>query len=286
MRISVGLHSAYRVRAGSPPRRRPGSPVRTRVDPRGLPRHAARAGARVVGHAGNRIFAQAAPAQPRAADRRVGSHVQRLQDDDVQLRSTRSPRSPGRSAARWPSISTRPFRRTIRCAVRPRRPGPDLRYLSSPDRRRRVRQRIRSRCQRCRRRAAHRCGECPDARLHQRPDPGVFLRRRHARTSPARTARRFSTRWFRCPTAGSCTGATRQNTLDRLKPTLIHEFQHMINFNQHALVRSSPGGSHLAQRRAEPFCRRAAAGTLIPNAECVGFISCRSQYTSGDLFNA
>jgi len=27
-------------------------------------------------------------------------------------------------------------------------------------------------------------------------------------------------------------------------------------------------------------------GRLIPNSECVGFPSCRSQYTSGDLFNA
>jgi len=87
------------------------------------------------------------------------------------------------------------------------------------------------------------------------------------------------------PNAGSCTGATRKNTLDRLKPTLIHEFQHMISFNQHALVRGgqsevtwlNEGLSHFAEE---------LGGTLIPNTECVGFTSCRSQYTSGDLFNA
>ena len=59
------------------------------------------------------------------------------------------------------------------------------------------------------------------------------------------------------PNNGSCTGATRKNTLDRLKPTLIHEFQHMISFNQHALVRGSPVGGDLAQRRPEPFRRGA-----------------------------
>ena len=87
------------------------------------------------------------------------------------------------------------------------------------------------------------------------------------------------------PNEGSCTGATRKNTVDRLKPTLIHEFQHMISFNQHALVRGgqsevtwlNEGLSHFAEE---------LGGTKIPNTECVGFTSCRSQYTSGDLFNA
>ena len=87
------------------------------------------------------------------------------------------------------------------------------------------------------------------------------------------------------PNDGSCTGATRANTINRLKPTLIHEFQHMISFNQHALVRGgqsevtwlNEGLSHFAEE---------LAGTKIPNTECVGFTSCRSQYTSGDLFNA
>jgi len=87
------------------------------------------------------------------------------------------------------------------------------------------------------------------------------------------------------PNQGTCTGATRKNTLDRLKPTLIHEFQHMISFNQHALLRGgqsevtwlNEGLSHFAEE---------LGGSQIPNSECVGFSSCRSQYTSGDLFNA
>jgi len=87
------------------------------------------------------------------------------------------------------------------------------------------------------------------------------------------------------PNSGTCTGATRKNTLDRLKPTLIHEFQHMISFNQHALVRNSPSEVTWLNEGLSHFAEE-LGGTLIPNSECVGFTSCRSQYTSSDLFNA
>jgi hypothetical protein len=87
------------------------------------------------------------------------------------------------------------------------------------------------------------------------------------------------------PNSGSCTGATRKNTLDRLKPTLIHEFQHMISFNQHALVRGGPSEVTWLNEGLSHFAEE-LGGTLIPNDECVGFVSCRSQYTSGDLLNA
>lgn len=87
------------------------------------------------------------------------------------------------------------------------------------------------------------------------------------------------------PNNGSCTGATRKNTVDRLKPTLIHEFQHMISFNQHALVRGSPSEVTWLNEGLSHFAEE-LGGSLIPNAECAGFSSCRSQYTSSDLFNA
>ncbi len=87
------------------------------------------------------------------------------------------------------------------------------------------------------------------------------------------------------PASGSCTAATRKATVDRLKPTLIHEFQHMISFNQHALVRGSPSEVTWLNEGLSHFAEE-LGGTLIPNVECVGFSSCRSQYTSGDLFNA
>jgi hypothetical protein len=86
------------------------------------------------------------------------------------------------------------------------------------------------------------------------------------------------------PATSTCTSASRKQVVDRIKPTLIHEFQHMISFNQHVLVRSGPSEatwlnealSHLAEE---------LAGKLIPNSECAGFTSCRSQYASGNIFN-
>jgi hypothetical protein len=89
------------------------------------------------------------------------------------------------------------------------------------------------------------------------------------------------------PNSGSCTGATRKNTVDRLKPTLIHEFQHMISFNQHALVRGGPSEVTWLNEGLSHFAEELAGdSTNIPNSECVGFTSCLSQYASGDLLNA
>jgi len=87
------------------------------------------------------------------------------------------------------------------------------------------------------------------------------------------------------PAAGNCSAVVRRTALNQLKPTLIHEFQHMISFNQHRLVRSgnqeetwlNEGLSHLAED---------LAGQLIPNADCPGFNSCRSQFATGNVSNA
>ena len=87
------------------------------------------------------------------------------------------------------------------------------------------------------------------------------------------------------PSSPNCTAITKQQAVDNLKSTLIHEFQHMISFNEHVLVRSGPseqtwlneGLSHIAEE---------LGGRLIPNSECTPtYPSCRSQYASGDLIN-
>jgi len=78
---------------------------------------------------------------------------------------------------------------------------------------------------------------------------------------------------------------TRRGALNQLKPTLIHEFQHMISFNQHRLIRNgnqeetwlNEALSHLAED---------LAGQLIPDGECPGAASCRSLYGSPNLLNA
>lgn len=86
------------------------------------------------------------------------------------------------------------------------------------------------------------------------------------------------------PATSTCTSASRKQVVDRIKPTLIHEFQHMINFNQHVLVRG--GASETTWlNEALSHLSEELAGRLIPNSECAGFTSCRSQYSSGNLFN-
>ena len=88
------------------------------------------------------------------------------------------------------------------------------------------------------------------------------------------------------PQTPTCSAISRKTAVDNLKPTLIHEFQHMISFNQHVLIRSgsseevwlNEGLSHIAEE---------LGGRLIPNSECMpAFPSCRSQYASGDLINS
>ena len=89
------------------------------------------------------------------------------------------------------------------------------------------------------------------------------------------------------PQTSKCSAVTRRAALNNLKPTLIHEFQHMISFNQHALVRSGSSEDVWLNEALSHFAEE-LGGRLIPNSECTpgGFPSCRSQYTSGDLVNA
>jgi hypothetical protein len=70
----------------------------------------------------------------------------------------------------------------------------------------------------------------------------------------------------------------------RLPATFIHEFQHMISFNQHVLVRDgisedtwlNEGLSHFAEE---------LGGRQIPNAECPVSGSCVQDFIKGDLEN-
>jgi hypothetical protein len=88
------------------------------------------------------------------------------------------------------------------------------------------------------------------------------------------------------PATSGCTAVSRRAALNNLKPTLIHEFQHMISFNQHSLVRSGLSEDVWLNEALSHFAEE-LGGRLVPNAECTaaGFASCRSQYTSGDLLN-
>jgi hypothetical protein len=89
------------------------------------------------------------------------------------------------------------------------------------------------------------------------------------------------------PATPKCTAVTRANAVNNLKPTLIHEFQHMISFNQHVLVRGGSSEEVWLNEALSHFAEE-LGGRLVPNSECTaaGFTSCRSQYTSGDIIDS
>jgi len=70
-----------------------------------------------------------------------------------------------------------------------------------------------------------------------------------------------------------------------LPSTFIHEFQHMISFNQHVLVHRgrvedtwlNEGLSHFAEE---------LGGRLVPDSECPISGTCAQEFLSGDLLNA
>ena len=70
-----------------------------------------------------------------------------------------------------------------------------------------------------------------------------------------------------------------------LPPVFIHEFQHMISFNQHVLIRGgatedtwlNEGLSHFAEE---------LGGRLVPDTECPTVPSCADQFTGGDIDDA
>ncbi|MDQ3222944.1 MAG: hypothetical protein M3Q75_05645, partial [Gemmatimonadota bacterium] len=73
--------------------------------------------------------------------------------------------------------------------------------------------------------------------------------------------------------------------LSRLPVTFIHEFQHMISFNQHALVRNSPSEDTWLNEGLSHFAEE-LAGRLVPDVECPITGSCRREFLNGNLENA
>jgi hypothetical protein len=87
--------------------------------------------------------------------------------------------------------------------------------------------------------------------------------------------------------ATNCKVVTRSGAVNNLKPTLIHEFQHMISFNQHVLVRNGTSEEVWLNEAMSHFAEE-LGGRRIPDAECTAanFSSCRSQYTGGNIIDA
>lgn len=84
-----------------------------------------------------------------------------------------------------------------------------------------------------------------------------------------------------------CTAISRQQAVNNLKPTLIHELQHMISWNQRVILRGGNSEEIWLNEALSHFAEE-LGGRIIPAAECIaaGFVSCRSQYISSNIVNA
>jgi hypothetical protein len=87
------------------------------------------------------------------------------------------------------------------------------------------------------------------------------------------------------PATAQCSAISRSQTLSAIKPTLIHEFQHMISWNQHVLVRGGSSEETWLNEALSHFAEE-LGGREIDNSQCPNFSSCRSQYVSSDIVNA
>ncbi len=81
-----------------------------------------------------------------------------------------------------------------------------------------------------------------------------------------------------------CSAVSRSQALGVIKPTLIHELQHMISWNQRVIL--GPGQSEETWlNEAMSHFAEELGGRQIPNSECTPYLSCRSMYVSGDIIN-
>jgi hypothetical protein len=85
-------------------------------------------------------------------------------------------------------------------------------------------------------------------------------------------------------TVQNCT-VPKDEAASRLPATFIHEFQHMISFNQHVLVRGGTAEDTWLNEGLSHFAEE-LGGRLVPDSECPNSSSCASEFLQGDLTNA
>jgi hypothetical protein len=87
------------------------------------------------------------------------------------------------------------------------------------------------------------------------------------------------------PTNSACT-VPKDEASGRLPATFIHEFQHMISFNQHVLLRGGNAEDTWLNEGLSHFAEE-LGGRLIPDTECPVFGTCESEFIEdGDIPNA
>ena len=86
------------------------------------------------------------------------------------------------------------------------------------------------------------------------------------------------------PNNSQCT-ISKDEANSRLPATFIHEFQHMISFNQHVLVRGGSAEDTWLNEGLSHFAEE-LGGRQIPDVECPSSTSCAQEFLEGDLVNA
>lgn len=86
--------------------------------------------------------------------------------------------------------------------------------------------------------------------------------------------------------SGSCSEVTRERALAFLKPVMIHELQHMVNYNQKVRVAGAQSSEEVWLNEGLSHYAEELAGRLIPNADCPPpSTSCLLFYNTGNLLN-
>jgi hypothetical protein len=86
------------------------------------------------------------------------------------------------------------------------------------------------------------------------------------------------------PNNPSCT-VDKAEANGRLPTTFIHEFQHMISFNQHVLVRGGGAEDTWLNEGLSHFAEE-LGGRQVPDSECPNSTSCFQEFLNGDVNNA
>ncbi|HEV2083948.1 MAG TPA: hypothetical protein VGR09_02615 [Gemmatimonadales bacterium] len=80
-------------------------------------------------------------------------------------------------------------------------------------------------------------------------------------------------------------GITQAFARSHLPATFIHEFQHMISYNQHVLVRGGTAEDTWLNEGLSHFAEE-LGGRQVPDVECPNSSSCFNEFIRGDLDNA
>jgi hypothetical protein len=86
------------------------------------------------------------------------------------------------------------------------------------------------------------------------------------------------------PGNSSCT-ISKEEANRRLPTTFIHEFQHMISFNQHVLIRDGSAEDTWLNEGLSHFAEE-LGGRQIPDLECPSSTSCAQEFLEGNVLNA